>query len=264
MLDDEIKSRTEIHRNAPGRRKAYGARRIAVEVTDEILWQLRYLARLLVGRDTMAGVLGVSLSAFQDFLEQLPEAVAEIEQGIAEGKVRIRRAQFRVAEKDSGMAVFLAKNYLLQSDKTGTGGRGAIQIVIDQDGGTEIEKNAGGKSMARVCPRFANEATDEMLWQLRYLARLHCPQEEMAGFLRISLSSFRAFLNRSPEASEAIEQGLAEGKLKIRRALLRHAKRNGTVAMFLAEQNLLASDNAGASNGGAIRIIVVDADKAAA
>ena len=256
MLDAETNFRAEIDRQADGPEEASVGRRFANEATEKILHQLRFLAQLQTPKKDMAALLGISLSAFQAFLDRSPEAVEEIERGRAEGNVTLRRAQFRLAAKNAGMALFLAKNLLLRSDKIEARNAGAIQIVIDEDDGAEIEKNAGGRRRARVRSRFANEATDEILRQLRYLARLHCPHDEMAGILRIPLSTFQAFLKRSPEAVEEIERGLAEGKLNLLRALFRHAKRNRTVAKFLEKHHLFPSDKTGRSNAGAIKIVI--------
>ena len=45
----------------------------------------------------------------------------------------LRRLQFRMAEKNPAMLIFLGKNYLSQSDKVQQISRGEIAIYIDSD-----------------------------------------------------------------------------------------------------------------------------------
>lgn len=45
------------------------------------------------------------------------------------GKISLRRAQFRLAEKNASMAIFLGKNYLKQSDFL-NGGEGKAGVII--------------------------------------------------------------------------------------------------------------------------------------
>lgn len=52
----------------------------------------------------------------------------------AQGKISLRRLQFKLAEKSAAMAIFLGKQYLGQTDKTET------EIsVMDESAGQEIE-----------------------------------------------------------------------------------------------------------------------------
>ena len=47
------------------------------------------------------------------------------------GKISLRRAQFRLAEKNAAMAIFLGKQYLGQSDNPTQDDGGGVQIVDD-------------------------------------------------------------------------------------------------------------------------------------
>ena len=50
----------------------------------------------------------------------------------AKGKVSLRRAQFKLAEKNASMAIFLGKQYLGQRDfPTDSGDGGEVKVIID-------------------------------------------------------------------------------------------------------------------------------------
>lgn len=49
----------------------------------------------------------------------------------ANGKISLRRAQFRLAEKNASMAIFLGKQYLGQSDIPADGDTEGVRIVDD-------------------------------------------------------------------------------------------------------------------------------------
>ncbi len=82
------------------------------------LSQLRTLARLNCSEREAAGALKVSLRIFKQLLVTDKRAARVWEQGQQEGKLSLRRKQFRLAEKSAGMAIFLGKNLLGQRDKT--------------------------------------------------------------------------------------------------------------------------------------------------
>lgn len=62
-------------------------------------------------------MLGVSHQTFIATTQRHPEIEEALDRGREQGKVSLRRTQFRLAEKSAGMAIFLGKNYLDQSDK---------------------------------------------------------------------------------------------------------------------------------------------------
>ena len=64
-----------------------------------------------------AAVLGVSHQTFIAFSNKHPQVAEALEQGRETGKSSLRRTQFRLAEKNASMAIFLGKNYLDQADK---------------------------------------------------------------------------------------------------------------------------------------------------
>ncbi len=63
-----------------------------------------------------AAFFRVSEPTFLKFLRDNPEAREELEQGKGEGKISLRRKQFRLADKNAAMAIFLGKQYLDQKD----------------------------------------------------------------------------------------------------------------------------------------------------
>jgi hypothetical protein len=76
------------------------------------------------------------------------------------------------------------------------------------------------------------------LKQLSELARIHCTKAEIAGVLGVSRPTFDAFLDREPDAREAFENGIEEGKASLRRTQFRLAERSAAMAIFLGK-NLL-------------------------
>lgn len=64
-----------------------------------------------------AAVLGYTAEGLSDVFKRLPEARDAYEDGLDVGKMSLRRAQFKLAESNATMAIFLGKNYLDQKDK---------------------------------------------------------------------------------------------------------------------------------------------------
>lgn len=63
------------------------------------------------------------------------------------GKISLRRAQFKLAEKSAAMAIFLGKNYLGQTDK-----QEIVSSTIDEKTRQEVEK---------LIERIGEKDTDE-------------------------------------------------------------------------------------------------------
>lgn len=60
-----------------------------------------------------------------------PKLAEAFETGQEKGRISLRRTQFRIAETNAGMAIFLGKNYLGQTDKTETAISGDLTITND-------------------------------------------------------------------------------------------------------------------------------------
>lgn len=93
------------------------------------------LSGLQVTEEEAAAELGISLKTFREILRIDASAREAWEQGRLSGRVSIRRTQFKLAEKNPSMAIFLGKQYLGQSDvqvhqHSGPNG-GPIQSQLD-------------------------------------------------------------------------------------------------------------------------------------
>ncbi|MBU2233175.1 MAG: hypothetical protein KKG69_18065 [Alphaproteobacteria bacterium] len=86
-------------------------------------------------------VLRVAETTFLRFIAEHPDARDAFEMGKGSGLHSLRRTQFKLAEKNAAMAIFLGKNYLGQADKqditasvvsdvTVNDARGALQHLI--------------------------------------------------------------------------------------------------------------------------------------
>lgn len=79
--------------------------------------EVRRLCRLMVTQDEMATFFEVSLSAVEHRIATEPEFKKAMEDGYAEGRMRLRRYQMRAAMKgNAAMLIFLGKNLLGQKD----------------------------------------------------------------------------------------------------------------------------------------------------
>lgn len=65
-----------------------------------------------------ASFFNISPSTFRKLLKKDPRAQKAWEQGKDNGKLSLRRKQFRLATTNSQMAIFLGKQYLDQDEKT--------------------------------------------------------------------------------------------------------------------------------------------------
>lgn len=74
------------------------------------------------------------------------------------------------------------------------------------------------------------------------LAKLFCTQEEIAGVLGCSLSTFSHFLRENPRAKDVWEDGLKHAKISLRRKQLAMADKSAPVAIFLGKNYLGQKD----------------------
>lgn len=70
------------------------------------------------------------------------------------------------------------------------------------------------------------------------LARLQCTHKEVAAFLDIRTSQFRALLANDERVKRAWERGMSMGKISLRRKQMRLASSNASMGMFLGKQYL--------------------------
>jgi hypothetical protein len=85
-------------------------------IGPEILSHLRGLGTIHATVEECAAVLRVSLRTLQNFFASHPEAKEAHEEGKLVGLMSLRRTQFRLAEKNANMAVWLGKNLLGQRE----------------------------------------------------------------------------------------------------------------------------------------------------
>lgn len=101
-------------------------------------------------------VLKVAETTFLRFLSEHPEARDAFDMGKGQGRQSLRRTQFKLAETNAAMAIFLGKNYLDQTDKqditalvvsevTVSDARGALQHLIDRQLAAGADTGGAGK-----------------------------------------------------------------------------------------------------------------------
>lgn len=74
------------------------------------------LGRIQATTRECAAVLGVAENTFLTFKREYPDVEQAYKDGAETGKVSLRRAQFKLAESNVGMAIWLGKQYLNQRD----------------------------------------------------------------------------------------------------------------------------------------------------
>jgi hypothetical protein len=78
--------------------------------------QLKALAAIFCTLREAAAVLGVGIATLMRRFEEDSSLKQAWEDGREQGKTSLRRKQFILADKNAGMAIFLGKNYLGQTD----------------------------------------------------------------------------------------------------------------------------------------------------
>ena len=94
-----------------------GGRPPKLTADEATVQRIRGLALIQCTREEIACALFVSVPTFRKFVNDHPEVEELLETSKGAGKASLRRIQWRLAEKNPGMAIFLGKNYLGQSDK---------------------------------------------------------------------------------------------------------------------------------------------------
>lgn len=75
-------------------------------------------------------MLGVHRETFINFLDTHEKARSAWEDGKENGKASLRRYQFKMAEKNPTMAIWLGKNWIDQSDKVESKVTGAMSLNV--------------------------------------------------------------------------------------------------------------------------------------
>lgn len=94
-----------------------GGRPQAIEPNAKTIKIVRGLGMIQATTRECAAVLSVSHQTFIATLQRHPEIAEALDTGKELGKTSLRRTQFRLAQKNAGMAIFLGKNILDQTDQ---------------------------------------------------------------------------------------------------------------------------------------------------
>ena len=107
-----------------------GGRPQAIEPDAKTLKLIAGLGNIQATTRECAAVMGVSHQTFLATLQRHPEIAEALEQGKENGKVSLRRTQFRLAEKNAGMAIFLGKNILDQTDRQDINSSVTVDVTV--------------------------------------------------------------------------------------------------------------------------------------
>lgn len=105
-----------------------GGRPRSLEPDDRTLKLILGLASISCTTKEAAAALSVSEPTFIKFKADYPKAQEAWDIGQGQFKVSLRRKQWKLADTNAGMAIFLGKNYLGQSDKIEHAGPGGGPI----------------------------------------------------------------------------------------------------------------------------------------
>lgn len=123
-----------------GRTKGAKNGKIGNDITKE---QFERLASIMCTSDEIASVFGISYDTLNKWAkkEYNVDGVGQaIKQFNNVGKASLRRTQFKLAEKNANMAIFLGKQYLGQTDKAEQTNVERVAIVSDMPEEDEEEE----------------------------------------------------------------------------------------------------------------------------
>lgn len=137
-----------------------GGRPPKMDASPQTLQQLAGLGSIQATKPEIAAVFGVALPTLRIYFKKYPEALAAYENGKGLGKMSLRRRQWKMAEKNPTMAIWLGKNWLDQSDRAKhehTGKNGGPLAVLD------LSKLSGPELDAyeALCLKLGAEAADD-------------------------------------------------------------------------------------------------------
>ena len=89
-----------------------------IQPTAETMSSLKGLGQIQCTTKEGAAFFSVSEPTFLKFLTDNPEAREALEEGKGKGRISLRRHQWRMAENNATMAIWLGKNHRGQTDKT--------------------------------------------------------------------------------------------------------------------------------------------------
>ena len=109
-MTDDLQDGVSLQPNKGGRPRKLTADEATIN-------QITGMAAIFCTKSEVCAVLRVSRPTLDRFFADNPEVLAAYEDGFGAGQMSLRRKQFKLADKNAAMAIFLGKNYLGQSDK---------------------------------------------------------------------------------------------------------------------------------------------------
>lgn len=116
-----------------------GGRPPAIEPDAKTLKTILGLGKIQATTRECAAVLGVSHQTFIATMQRHPEIGEALEVGKEQGKVSLRRTQFALAAKNAGMAIFLGKNILDQTDRQDINSSVTVDVTVT-DARSKLER----------------------------------------------------------------------------------------------------------------------------
>lgn len=111
----------------------------ALAADTKTLKTIEGLGKIQATTRECAAVLNVSHQTFISFMNAHPEVGAAMEKGKEGGKTSLRRTQFALAKKNAGMAIFLGKNYLDQTDRQDISQSVTVDVTVT-DARSKLER----------------------------------------------------------------------------------------------------------------------------
>jgi hypothetical protein len=111
----------------------------ALQCDARTLKTVEGLGRIQATTRECAAVLAVSHQTFITFMNGHPEIGEALEKGKEEGRTSLRRTQFKLAQKNAAMAIFLGKNYLDQTDRQDINQSVTIDVTVT-DARSKLER----------------------------------------------------------------------------------------------------------------------------
>jgi hypothetical protein len=115
-----------------------------------------------------------------------------------------------------------------------------MQNEVEELPARKLDKLGRPASPGRPPALVMDEGT---LKKIKNLAAGQCTKEDAAGFLGVSLPTFRAFLSANEKAQEAWDMGPSAGKASLRLIQFNLAKKSTAMAIWLGKQWLGQKDN---------------------
>ncbi len=111
----------------------------ALSADAKTLKTIEGLGRIQATTRECAAVLAVSHQTFIAFMGSNPSVAEALERGKENGKTSLRRTQFALAKKNAGMAIFLGKNYLDQTDRQDINQSVTVDVTVT-DARSKLER----------------------------------------------------------------------------------------------------------------------------